>query len=69
MKCEFCKRDVESVDDADMCEECKDEWMAAERADWMSLWVGEKRAGLIPECGYRHCYGRATILGPCLTEV
>lgn len=44
--CGTCKQEVESVDDADECEQCRDEWEAAMIAYYRPLYEGEKLAGL-----------------------
>lgn len=45
--CETCRREVESVNEADMCEDCHDAWLAKEEAYWRPLYEAEKAAGLL----------------------
>ena len=47
MICETCRQEVESVNEADMCEDCHDRWVNARIAFWCSLYEAEKAAGLL----------------------
>lgn len=47
--CEHCGKYVESVNEADMCEDCHDKWFQEQYAYWRPLYEGEVLAGLVGE--------------------
>lgn len=47
IKCEHCGEYVESVNEADMCDECHEQWFQKEYAYWKPLYDGEVLAGLV----------------------
>lgn len=47
--CEHCGKLVESINEADMCEDCHDKWFQEQYAHWRPLYEGEVLAGLVGE--------------------
>ena len=47
VRCENCGEMVDSVNEADQCEECHEAWCQEQIAHWYPLYLGEKQAGLL----------------------
>lgn len=47
--CQSCGEKVESLNEADQCEDCYDKWFSDQVKYWKPLYDGEKRAGLIKD--------------------